>query len=191
MIQATQQCDTRNIHGLLIPRILSFGQKRSCSVFTLNIQTNMLGQKSVDPYQTATVSVQKFRTFYTILFFFWLIFVFMHLFHKILGGTANNADPDQTAPSDLGLHSFYMLYIFFFLHEYVFRHLFPNRLNGMANSVHPDQTVPSGAVWSGSALFTYAILCQNVSVRSFGHLPYFEGIVRKGAVWSESGLLAI
>ena len=28
----------------------------------------------------------------------------------------------------------------------------------MANSVDPDQTAPSGAVWSGSALFAYAIL---------------------------------
>ena len=29
----------------------------------------------------------------------------------------------------------------------------------MANSVHPDQTAaPSGAVWSGFALFAYAIL---------------------------------
>ena len=28
----------------------------------------------------------------------------------------------------------------------------------MGNSVDPDQTAPSGAVWSGSALFAYAIL---------------------------------
>ena len=28
----------------------------------------------------------------------------------------------------------------------------------MTNSVDPDQTAPSGAVWSGSALFVYAIL---------------------------------
>ena len=27
----------------------------------------------------------------------------------------------------------------------------------MANSVDPDQTAPEGAVWSGSALFAYAI----------------------------------
>ena len=27
----------------------------------------------------------------------------------------------------------------------------------MANSVDPDQTAPSGAVWSGSALFTYNV----------------------------------
>ena len=28
----------------------------------------------------------------------------------------------------------------------------------MANSADPDQTAPSGAVWSGFALFAYAIL---------------------------------
>ena len=28
----------------------------------------------------------------------------------------------------------------------------------MANSVDPDQTAPEGAVWTGSALFAYAIL---------------------------------
>ena len=28
---------------------------------------------------------------------------------------------------------------------------------GVANSADPDQTAPSGAVWSGSALFAYAI----------------------------------
>ena len=28
----------------------------------------------------------------------------------------------------------------------------------MTNSVDPDQTAPSEAVWSGSALFAYAIL---------------------------------
>ena len=36
--------------------------------------------------------------------------------------------------------------------------LFLKILNGKANSVDPDQTAPSGAVWSGSALFVYAIL---------------------------------
>ena len=30
----------------------------------------------------------------------------------------------------------------------------------MAYSVDPDQTAPSGAVWSGSALFAYAILLE-------------------------------
>ena len=33
----------------------------------------------------------------------------------------------------------------------------------MANSVDPDQTAPSGAVWSGSALFAYAILPTSVA----------------------------
>ena len=36
--------------------------------------------------------------------------------------------------------------------------LFLELRSGMAKSVDPDQTTPSGAVWSGSALFAYAIL---------------------------------
>ena len=32
----------------------------------------------------------------------------------------------------------------------------------MANRVDPDQTAPSGTVWSGSALFAYAILSGTV-----------------------------
>ena len=32
----------------------------------------------------------------------------------------------------------------------------------MANSVDPDQTAPEGAVWSGSALFAYAILSDTL-----------------------------
>ena len=32
----------------------------------------------------------------------------------------------------------------------------------MANSVDPDQTAPEGAVWSGSTLFTYAILSETL-----------------------------
>ena len=36
--------------------------------------------------------------------------------------------------------------------------LFLKILSGTANSIDPDQTAPSGAVWSGSALFAYAIL---------------------------------
>ena len=35
--------------------------------------------------------------------------------------------------------------------------LFLKILSGMANSIDPDQTA-EGAVWSGSALFAYAIL---------------------------------
>ena len=42
-----------------------------------------------------------------------------------------------------------------------FMQLFLKLLSEMANSVDPDQTAPSGAAWSGSALFAYAILyCQ-------------------------------
>ena len=35
-------------------------------------------------------------------------------------------------------------------------------LRGMANSVDPDQTAPQGAVWSGSALFTYGNLWESL-----------------------------
>ena len=41
----------------------------------------------------------------------------------------------------------------------------------MANSVDPDQTVPSGAVWSVSALFSYAILSETLMYEILGHLP--------------------
>ena len=39
--------------------------------------------------------------------------------------------------------------------------LFLKILCGMANSVDPDQTAPLG-VWSGSALFVYAILLETL-----------------------------
>ena len=41
----------------------------------------------------------------------------------------------------------------------------------MANSVDPDQTAPSGAVWSGSALFAYAILSDTLVYKILGPLP--------------------
>ena len=41
--------------------------------------------------------------------------------------------------------------------------------SGMANSVDPDQTAPSGAVWSGSALFAYAILSDTLVYEILGH----------------------
>ena len=43
----------------------------------------------------------------------------------------------------------------------------------MANNVNPDQTAPSGTVWSGSALFAYAILSENVVCKILGLLPYW------------------
>ena len=49
--------------------------------------------------------------------------------------------------------------------------LFPKIVSGMANSVDPDQTAPSGAVWSGSALFAYAILSETLVYEILGHLP--------------------
>ena len=39
----------------------------------------------------------------------------------------------------------------------------------MANSVNSDQTAPSGAVWSGSALFAYAILLEILTYKILGH----------------------
>ena len=45
--------------------------------------------------------------------------------------------------------------------------------SGMANSVGPDQTAPSGAVWSGSALFVYAIRLKISVYEILGHLPYY------------------
>ena len=42
----------------------------------------------------------------------------------------------------------------------------------MANSVDPDQTAPSGTVWSGSALFAYAILSDTLVHKILGHLLY-------------------
>ena len=40
--------------------------------------------------------------------------------------------------------------------------LFLKIRNGMANSVDPDQTAPEGVIWSGSALFAYAILLETL-----------------------------
>ena len=44
----------------------------------------------------------------------------------------------------------------------------------MANSVDPDQTATEWAVWSGSALFVYAILSETLVYQHFKHFfPYF------------------
>ena len=50
--------------------------------------------------------------------------------------------------------------------------LFLKILSGMANSVDPDQTAPLGAVWSGSALFAYAILSESLVFEILECLPY-------------------
>ena len=42
----------------------------------------------------------------------------------------------------------------------------------MANSVDPDQTAPSGAVWSESTLFAYAISSKALVCGILEHLPY-------------------
>ena len=44
--------------------------------------------------------------------------------------------------------------------------------SAMENSIYPYQTAPSEAVWSGSALFTYAILSETLMHDFLGHLPY-------------------
>ena len=49
--------------------------------------------------------------------------------------------------------------------------LFLKILSGMANGVDPDQTAPSGAVWSQSAQFAYAILSETLVFEISGHLP--------------------
>ena len=40
----------------------------------------------------------------------------------------------------------------------------------MENNVVPDHTAPEGAVWSGSALFAYAILSATLVFKIFEHL---------------------
>ena len=49
--------------------------------------------------------------------------------------------------------------------------LFLKVFSGIANSVDPDQTAPEDAVWSGSALFAYAILLTTLVYEILGHLP--------------------
>ena len=49
--------------------------------------------------------------------------------------------------------------------------LYLKRFSGLENSVDPDQTAPEGAVWSGSALFTYATLSETFVHKISGHLP--------------------
>ena len=41
----------------------------------------------------------------------------------------------------------------------------------MANSVATDQTAPTGAVWSVSTLFAYAILSETLVYKILGHSP--------------------
>ena len=48
--------------------------------------------------------------------------------------------------------------------------------NGNANSGDPDQTAPSGAVWSGSALFTYGILSDTSVLEILAQLPYLGNV---------------
>ena len=42
-------------------------------------------------------------------------------------------------------------------------------LSGIAN-IDTDQNAPEGAVWSGSALFAYAILSETLVYQILGHL---------------------
>ena len=45
-------------------------------------------------------------------------------------------------------------------------------LSRMANKVDPDLTAPSGAVWSGSTLFAFAIWSELLLYEILGHFPY-------------------
>ena len=54
---------------------------------------------------------------------------------------------------------------------FVFMPLLLKLPSGMANSVDPDQATPLGAVWSGAALFAYAILSDTLVYNILGHSP--------------------
>ena len=43
----------------------------------------------------------------------------------------------------------------------------------MVNNVDSDQHAPEGVVWSGSALFAYAILSDTLVYKILGHLSYY------------------
>ena len=49
----------------------------------------------------------------------------------------------------------------------------PKDADWMANSVDPDQTAPRGAVWSGSTLFAYAYLSENLGSLRYSKNPKF------------------
>ena len=72
--------------------------------------------------------------------------------------------------STVNVLKFRTIYSITFLPKFYFLSLFLKILGGKANSVDPNQTAPS--VWSGSALFTYAILLATLVYEIFGHLPY-------------------
>ena len=59
-----------------------------------------------------------------------------------------------------------------FAQIFLFMQLFRKILNEKANSIDPDQTAPSGAVWSGSAMFAYAILLATLVYEILGDLLY-------------------
>ena len=61
----------------------------------------------------------------------------------------------------------------------LFKQLFLKILSEMANSVDPDQTAPQGAVWSGSALFAYAILSEAILCALFAYAILSTTLVYK------------
>ena len=65
------------------------------------------------------------------------------------------------------LYSIPFLPKFCFLYSYFLKYL-----SGKANSVDLDQTAPSGAVWSGSALFAYAILLATLVYEIYIYQTY-------------------
>ena len=49
--------------------------------------------------------------------------------------------------------------------------MFLKMFSGMTYIIEPDLTAPSRLVWSGSALFAYAIFSDTLVYKILGHLP--------------------
>ena len=81
---------------------------------------------------------------------------------------------------------------YYFCLNFVFMHLFHKILGGKANSVDPDQTAPPGAVWSGYALFAYAISSDKILYEILGYVSYYVFMEMKNISnfgWNEKHLL--
>ena len=76
------------------------------------------------------------------------------------------------------VHVLYFIPYFFGL-SFASNAVFLKILGGMANSVDPDQNTPERAVWSGFALFVYAILLDTLVFKILGNLPYMFNIFQQ------------